>query len=80
MKSERFQFPDPLGDELLDRAYDLTIKLTKLGPEVCGSFILEGLLNVDRPEEEDPDEEKPDELDLKLLKRLLDRFRQPVEK
>ena len=79
----RFQFPDDLGEELLKRSYDLTIKLTKEGNDVFASFKLEGMLTLDRPEaeaEDDTAEIPPDELDVKLLRRLLARFQEGVEK
>ena len=77
----RFTFPDDLGDELLRRSYDLTIRLTKFEGEVCASYKLEGLLNIDQPESEgDTEEIVRDELDVKLLRRLIDRFQEKVEK
>jgi hypothetical protein len=83
MKANRFTFPDDLGEELLNRSFDLTIKLTKSDNDVFASFKLEGMLTLDRPEveaEDDTAEIPPDELDVKLLRRLLDRFQEKVEK
>ena len=87
MTTNRFGnlFDDDLGNEVLKRSYDLTIRITKCCGDVCGSFKLEGRLSLEREDNDDQDEdgdtedEPRDELDVKLLRRLLDRF-EKVEK
>lgn len=80
--TSRFNFLDDeaLGSELLRRGYDLTVRITKCCDGVFGSFKLEGNLLADRDDELKEDEEPPpEELDVKLLRRLLDRFEKADE-
>ena len=77
----RFTLPDDLGETLLDRAYDLTVRMTRIGNECCASFKLEGSLSLEQPEPEDGDTDEMvrDEVDVKLLRRLLARFQETAK-
>ena len=75
----RFTFPDDLGETLLDRSYDLTVRMTRIGNECCASFKLEGSLSLEQPETEGDDEMVRDEVDVRLLRRLLARFQETTK-
>lgn len=69
----RFSIPDPsarVGEELMRRAYDLRIRLTKSGDDLVGSFSLEGTMTLPGK----ADEGAPQTLDQKFLCDLIERF------